>query len=335
MRVSSTPTPDHEPLLVVPRRGKAVMLSSLLFVLAPAIDLVQHADTPQMLAGLALLAGFVALYTVVMLGFAIDCDEDQDLRGVAGLVVLSIALTAVGGTDWSGQWCFVAAATGLRIERRYALPALPVLGAAAALTEGLANSWDAGAMVSLFIVTIGVGMLTGGFRRLRVVNIELGRARGEIARLAVADERLRFARDLHDLLGHSLSVVALKSELAGKLLPDHPEQAAAQVADIEAVTRRALAEVREAVSGSRRPVLADELEGARAALTGAGVEVDVDAPALELPADAEAVLAWAVREGATNALRQAGARHVRIAVRAGAGRAHVEVVDDGAGAVNG
>src|SRR3954453_19891110 len=236
----------------------------------PTIDLVQHADTPQMLAGLALLAGFVALYTVVMLGFAIDCDEDQDLRGVAGLVVLSIALTAVGGTDWSGQWCFVAAATGLRIERRYALPALPVLGAAGVLTEGLANSWDAGAMVSLFIVTIGVGMLTGGFRRLRVVNIERGRARGEIARVAVADERLRFARDLHDLLGHSLSGVALKSELAGRLLPEHPEAAAGHVHHIEEVTRRALAEVREAVSGYRRPRLDAELAGAQAALGSAG-----------------------------------------------------------------
>jgi two-component system sensor histidine kinase DesK len=332
MRVSSTPTPDHEPLLVVPRRGKAVMLSSLLFVLAPAIDLVQHADTPQMLAGLALLAGFVALYTVVMLGFAIDCDEDQDLRGVAGLVALSIALAAVGGTDWSGQWCFVAAATGLRIERRYALPALPVLGAAAALTEGLANSWDAGAMVSLFIVTIGVGMLTGGFRRLRVVNIELGRARGEIARLAVADERLRFARDLHDLLGHSLSVVALKSELAGKLIGEHPDQAAAEVADIEAVSRRALAEVRDAVAGYRRPVLSDELAGATSTLTAAGIEVQADAvPASQLPPDAEAVLAWAVREGATNVLRHAEARRVRISVAVGDRDAELELVDDGRG----
>jgi two-component system sensor histidine kinase DesK len=228
------------------------MLTSLIFLIAPALDFVDHTDGLRMAGGLVLIAAFFGLYSYVMIGR--KSDEDQDLAGVAGLIALAVALVAVGGTDWAGLWCFVAAAAGLRVDRHLAIPGLLVLGGAAALTEGL-NAWKADAMLSLFIVTLGVGLFTGGFRRLRKVNLELGRARGEIGRLAVADERLRFARDLHDLLGHSLSVVALKSELAGKLIADHPDQAAAQVQDIEAVSRRALAEVRDAVAGYRRPVL--------------------------------------------------------------------------------
>jgi two-component system, NarL family, sensor histidine kinase DesK len=305
------------------------MLISLSFLIAPAVDFVQHTDGARTAGGLALFGAFVLLYSRVMIGRR--SDEDQDLAGVAGLIALAAGLVAVGGTDWAGLWCFVAAATGLRVDRHLALPGLFVLGGAAALTEGL-NAWDGAAMLSLFIVTIGVGLLTGGFRRLRKVNLELGRARGEIARLAVADERLRFARDLHDLLGHSLSVVALKSELAGKLIQDHPDQAAAQVQDIEAVSRRALAEVREAVAGYRRPVLSDELDGARTTLTAAGIEVQADgAPLSQLPPDAEAVLAWAVREGATNVLRHADARHVRISVAVHDRDAELELIDDGSG----
>jgi two-component system sensor histidine kinase DesK len=252
---------------------------------------------------------------------------------VLALAALALALSVLGA-DWSGAWCFVAAATGLRIDRRLAIPALFVVGGAAAATEALSGTPDAA--LSLFIVSLGVGLLTGGFRRLRVVSRELNVARDEIGRLAVADERLRFARDLHDLLGHSLSVVALKSELASRLIADHPDQAAEHVRDIEAVSRRALSEVRDAVAGYRRPVLSAELAGARSTLAAAGIEVDAaPAPIVELPPDAEAVLAWAVREGATNVLRHADARKVRISVAVNTTDAELELVDDGCGEASG
>jgi two-component system sensor histidine kinase DesK len=337
MRVSSTPTPVGDPLLVVPRRGRFAMMSSLVFLIAPAVDFAEHASGPRLVAGFLVFAAFVALYTCLMVGIGRwpgrpEAEDAEQFTGIAGLIVLTVALVAIGGTDWAGLWCFVAAATGLRIDRRHAYPGLVALGVAAGLTEGL-NTPHADAMFSLFIVTLGVGMLTGGFRRLRKVNIELGHARDEIARLAVADERLRFARDLHDLLGHSLSVVALKSELASRLIAAHPEQAAAQVHDIEAVSRRALAEVREAVAGYRRPVLSDELAGARTTLAAAGIEVEAEgAPPAQLPPDAEAVLAWAVREGATNVLRHADASRVRISVNVRGRDAELELVDDGSGA---
>jgi two-component system sensor histidine kinase DesK len=156
-----------------------------------------------------------------------------------------------------------------------------------------------------------------------------------MARLAVAEERLRFARDLHDLVGHSLSVIALKAELAERLLQRDPARAAEHVTDVKDVARTALGEVREAVSGYRQPTLVDELAGARMALRAAGIDAELQGSEVELPPDVEALLAWTVREGTTNIIRHSGARSCRIAVRPGLAMASAEVVDDGAGAVFG
>jgi two-component system sensor histidine kinase DesK len=155
-----------------------------------------------------------------------------------------------------------------------------------------------------------------------------------MARLMVAEERLRFARDLHDLLGHSLSVIVLKAELAGKLAVASPERVAGEVADIERVARQALADVREAVSGYREASLTAEIEEARSALLAAGVDVRVQPLADPLPAMTENVLAWALREAVTNVIRHAGATAARISLARRDGRAELEVTDDGRGAAD-
>jgi two-component system sensor histidine kinase DesK len=147
--------------------------------------------------------------------------------------------------------------------------------------------------------------------------------------MAVTDERLRIARDLHDLLGHSLSVIALKSELARKLVEREPARAAAELDDIQAVTRTALAEVREAVQGYRQPGLTEELEAARRALTAAGIECSLAILEVALPADVDAALAWAVREGSTNVIRHSDASRCAIRVEADDRQAAVVIEDDG------
>ncbi|HET6507437.1 MAG TPA: histidine kinase [Baekduia sp.] len=339
--MSAQPCTPEEGLLIVPRRGQWAMMLSLVFVVGPAVDAVDHLDGLATVAALAGLVAFVGLYWRTMIGGWViqdryAADDRQAMYRVLGLAALVAGLCALGGgNDWSGLWCFVGAATGLRVDRRFAIPMIVAEGLAAALVAGLVHQ-DVATAFSLFVVTFGVGMLTGGFRRLRVVNRQLGVARDEIGRLAVADERLRFARDLHDLLGHSLSVIALKSELANRLIDDHPEQAATHMRDIEAVTRRALSEVREAVAGYARPLLAAELAGARDTLAAAGIEVDAGPPpVVELPPDAEAVLAWAVREGTTNVLRHASdARRVRIRLDVDGRDAALELIDDGAAATH-
>ncbi|MFD7944959.1 sensor histidine kinase, partial [Streptomyces sp. NPDC059744] len=180
------------------------------------------------------------------------------------------------------------------------------------------------------------GFAMTGVRQMIRTTIELREARATVAQLAANEERLRLARDLHDLLGHSLSLITLKSELAGRMLPDHPDQAALQVADIEQVSRQALVDVRSAVTGYRRPTLPGELAGARTALAAAGITADVptDAPD-DLPEKPEEVLAWALREAVTNVVRHSGARRctVTLAPRQTLGGRILEltVADDGRG----
>jgi two-component system sensor histidine kinase DesK len=201
--------------------------------------------------------------------------------------------------------------------------------ATTATVIGGANHSATGGM-GLGLLGIGAAMVVMG--EMMRANRELHAARAEVARLAVADERARFARDLHDLLGHSLSVISLKAQLARRRLPDDPQTAAADVADIEAVTREALRSVRAAVSGYHRPALDAELEGARTALGAAGIETTIERPDVELSPEVEAVLAWTVREAATNVIRHSGATHSAIRFVPALDQASIEVVDDGRGA---
>jgi two-component system sensor histidine kinase DesK len=163
-------------------------------------------------------------------------------------------------------------------------------------------------------------------QQLRVARADMERA------AAINEERLRIARDLHDLLGHNLSLIALKSELAQRLVESAPDRAASEMRDVEQVARQALKEVREAVASYRQPTLASELRGAREMLTAAGIacRADYDAGAIGgLSAAVESVLAWTVREGVTNVIRHSGARQCTIRVARDEQGIRVEVTDDG------
>jgi two-component system, NarL family, sensor histidine kinase DesK len=164
-------------------------------------------------------------------------------------------------------------------------------------------------------------------------NRALRAAREENARLAVTAERLRIARELHDLLGHDLSLIALKSELAEYLVASSPEQAVAAMREVASVARTALREVRAAVAGYRQPTLASELRGAQELLSAAGIACTYQGGAVRLPAAIEGVLGWTIREGVTNVIRHSRARTCQIRIRQEVGRVAVEIVDDGVGAM--
>jgi two-component system sensor histidine kinase DesK len=250
------------------------------------------------------------------------------------LYVVSLVMTLAAGPGWGFLFTYCVAPTALSVPKRI-VPGIvvgtTVLAAGAAALAGSSS----GNLLGLTVSTAGIGLLMLVMRDLRARNEELTAARAELARLAVAQERQRFARDLHDLLGHSLSVIALKAELAGRLLPARPEDAQREVSEIEDVARAALVEVREAVSGYRKLTLDGELGGARMALSAAGIEAEIERESFELPGEAEAVLAWAVREGATNVLRHSHANRCRFRFSRTATGASLEVLDDGVGAVNG
>jgi len=166
-----------------------------------------------------------------------------------------------------------------------------------------------------------------GFTQLMRRNVELARARLELADLAVARERERIARDVHDLLGHSLTVITVKSELAGRLLQIDPEGAAREISDIEGLARAALADVRATLHGVRAAGLASELASARAALEAAGIEAQIPSAVDAVPDGLRELFAWTVREAVTNVVRHSGARRCEIEI---AGRT-LAVRDDGRG----
>jgi two-component system sensor histidine kinase DesK len=311
-----------------PGRGRVGVWLSLSFVVLMTAAFLADSPTPLEIAlAFVGVAVFVATYVVVFLSDRRD--SPRVLQGtLAILVFLATAMTFID-IAWHPLFVYVGAFMGRRLPRLAERGGLLALGAYA-FAIGLAVG-NPGFAVSIALTTFAIGFMLVGFSRLVSSNQALREAQGEIARLAAGDERLRIARDVHDLIGHDLSTIAIKTELAERLLRDDPDRAAAELADVQAVTRRALEEVRAAVHGYRESSLAAELAGAQAMLSSAGIEVAVDREAGELPEEAESVLAWAVREGATNIARHSGARNATFHVRLGPGDAELEIVDDGSG----
>ena len=160
---------------------------------------------------------------------------------------------------------------------------------------------------ALFPVIIGAGNTF--FAERNRMNRQLRKANEEIEHLAKVAERERIARDLHDVLGHTLSVITLKSELAGKLIDRDPHRAGKEIREVEEISRQALSEVRDAIRGYRSKGLVAELAQAKSTLETAGVAVSCDASTtMKLPAVQESVLTMAVREAVTNVVRHAQAR---------------------------
>jgi two-component system, NarL family, sensor histidine kinase DesK len=181
------------------------------------------------------------------------------------------------------------------------------------------------------VFSVLIGGINLHFREVSRANAKLRMAQEEVERLAKTAERERIARDLHDLLGHTLSLITLKSELAGKLLQQDPERAGREIREVERISREALREVRTAVAGYRSGGLPAELDRARLALEAADVKLEYFAQPVELQLAQETVLALALREAVTNVIRHAGARTCRIALEQTAKEVRLEVRDDGRG----
>src|SRR5882757_1358457 len=184
--------------------------------------------------------------------------------------------------------------------------------------------------LTTFILCI-VGASNAFIARQKRADIKLRMAHEEIEQLAAVAERERIARDLHDVLGHTLSVIVLKAELAGRLIERDPQRAAAEIADVEKTARTALSEVREAIGGYRSQGLPAEMELARNTLQAAGVVLSCETPVPHLRAAEETVLCLAVREAVTNIVRHAQATHCRICFNTSADGYHsLFITDDGA-----
>jgi two-component system sensor histidine kinase DesK len=309
----------------------AFRLVPLALVLPPLVAFVLANPSAERLASLLPAVG--AFVAIVLWTFAAPSGmlSTRALIATVLLTVLAVVVLLVDPiSHWLVLFLYPVVAAGWLASVRRATLAIMVVSVVCA-----AAGWSVLALPAnrverpLEFALIGFGSLA--VARLVIVNRELALARLEIGRLAVADERLRIARDLHDLLGNGLSVIALKAQLAGRLLPADPDRAAGEVADIVGVSRRALEDVRAAVGGYRHLRLESELVGARAALQAAGVTIDVDDQAGALPDDVDETFAWSVREGTTNIVRHAGALAAVIRTQRRGPEAILEVLDDGTG----
>jgi two-component system sensor histidine kinase DesK len=298
---------------------------ALLFLVFPLADLAggRLSTGATILAGMG-LAAFAAAYLRLFWILPRMADErrTEGFALLVALAVLAVVLGAALGQEWLGLLVYLSVAAALTLPTRAALAG--VVGATVAALAIV------GGLDDVVLQTLLFGLLLIAVRRLMELVWELEATRDQVAALAVSEERLRLARDLHDLLGRNLSVIALKSELARKLLGRDPVAAEREVRDVEVVARESLQEARAAVLGLRRPSLASEIEAARDALTAAGIEVTVRTGD-PLPATIEAPLAFAVREATTNVLRHSRARRCDIALRSAGDRAVLEVRDDGIG----
>lgn len=314
-------------------RVRAGVTLGMLFLIGPVSDLAgANLSTPRLTlvctAGVAFAAGYLSLLPPAQWVYrALGCNFG--IIGVATLALLtSVALAAGAPHSFVALYVYVAAAAGMLLPGKRAAATILLVAAGVAIGSA-ADSTSLSASGSLVLTILAIGGMTSAFARKIQANRELEDAREELANLAVSEERLRIARDLHDLLGHSLSVISLKSELAAKLLDRDSKLAAAELADVQAIARQALGEVREAVQGYRQLALDQAVDSARRQLEAAGIDLQVEADAQPLPLEVESVLAWAVREGATNVVRHSGASACTIRVQAEPDRAALEIEDDG------
>lgn len=230
--------------------------------------------------------------------------------------------------SWVGMPGFLAGAVLLVLPPAAAWTAFALI----AVSMAFFQAGFTGAAVDIAYTTVSTvltGLVVYGLSRLAGLITALHGAREELAQMAVAQERLRFARDLHDLLGYSLSTITLKSELTRRLVNKDPEMAEGELAEILDISRQALSDVRSVARGYRELSLDEECRSARSVLLAAEVDVHMELDYDELPVRVSTVLATVLREGVTNLLRHSKAQRCEITVRQVGGRVHIDIINDG------
>ncbi|WP_394215282.1 sensor histidine kinase [Brachybacterium vulturis] len=293
-------------------------------LLVPVVAAAQRLDVLQLLA--VLLLGAVHITTAIIGRRAGARRLTEALVAVAVLMVIAYQLL------WDEHQVFLypllALTMAVGVHRRLAPGLISGIALSGAVAAGLTSARLADALV-FAVITYMAGFSAVLIDWLSRTTVQLAAAREHLARSAVAEERARFSRDLHDLLGHSLSVIVVKAQAVRRFAATDPAATAEHARGIEEIGRNALEEVREAVAGYREVVLADELDSARSTLRDGGVRTEVRGTRTVLPPQIDRLFAWTVREGVTNILRHSPARSCTIRVELASGVATLEIIDDG------
>ncbi|AKU19058.1 hypothetical protein VV02_17840 [Luteipulveratus mongoliensis] len=297
-------------------------------LIAPISQLRALASPWAVLVVLLQTAAFFAL--TIPAGRGESVRRPVGLAALAGQVAITIAAVAAWGEDWQTLFVLGAIIAGAGLDASAAPLAVLAVTAVATLTLGLVrDDWEVAWIIALNCFLAGIA--TYCVYWLFTAVHELSRTREELASAAVSRERLRFARDLHDVLGHTLSVVVVKAEAVRRIAARDPAAAAQHAGDIETIGRAALQEVRETASGYRTSSWQHEIDSARLALTAAGVDLMVSGDAAGLSPAVERTVGWVVREATTNVVRHAQATTCRIELVREGSEVQVSVADDGQG----
>ncbi|MEV5983905.1 sensor histidine kinase [Streptomyces sp. NPDC052051] len=287
-------------------------------------------ETPNPWVGAIGLLAFNSLYVYV--AFRVFCKQTREATSTRLALAVMGFVTCVLAISYGGNWLLFFPLLGLATGATLRGPWLARAGIGLSAVAGAVAGFHEGSgAVTIAYGTFLSTTVTAAILGLSEAVRELRAAREELARRAVEKERLRFSRDLHDLLGHTLSVIVVKSEAARRLAPRDLEAALVQVTDIESVGRQALTEIREAVTGYREGSLTTELDGAHSALTAAGIEPVVRRSGPPLVPQTEALLGWVVREAVTNAVRHSGATRCEITLGGTPEHVRLTVTDNGTG----
>lgn len=306
----------------------------------PLVSLMREPPTTgRLVLGLSALLFFAAGYTWLMWPHPVSQGIQDGIRARCSfllfvtLFILVLAFSLLYGPAWLWLFIGVSAIAGALLPMRSAFATIVLFTLLpfiiTIVTQGGVMGVDWWWLLSLMLLVRGLGLDMIGVARMGNAIRELYAARLELANLRVEEERLRMARDLHDLLGQTFSMIALKSELARHLIKEDPSRCQQELVEMERVARQTLREVREAVAGYRQPCLTTELDVARQLLEAAGIAAEITAINENLPPAIDAALAWMIREGVTNIVRHSQAQRCKITLMHTDRTVCAEVLNDG------
>jgi two-component system sensor histidine kinase DesK len=299
----------------------------LLFLIEPLREVLDQPTLLERVAGIALLVVFCVLY-IFLVPQAWEKNAYRTGLPLA-LGLITVALVVMIGPAALGTVPFILVTIALLRTTALALAVTAGITAFIVVVPQYIPAWDVNGWQWARGASVGfAGLAAVGFTRLIRSNLELREAREQVAQLAAESERLRIARDLHDLLGHSLTTIAVKAELAQRLIGRDPARAADEMSEVAGLARQGLADVRAAVTGYREVSLATELANAREVLAAAGISAEIPHAVDAVPGELRELFGWVVREGVTNVVRHSRAQRVWINLEPRA----IEIVNDGVAA---
>jgi two-component system, NarL family, sensor histidine kinase DesK len=295
----------------------------LLYLGQTAHGIGVHASGNEALAGYVVLIAFGVVYLAAMR--ARWGEHPERFRYLFFVMLALFVIEVPIAHEDAFVMCVFIAVHAMAMLGPRTVTIVIAMALAATFVPALIPSWDAGVNVDMGVTILIISMAMWAFLGLVQANMQLSTARSEVARLAAEGERSRIARDLHDLLGHSLTTITIKAGLARRLSATDPQRAAVEITEVEDIARRSLVDVRAAVSGYREVSLAGELATAGEVLRAAGIEASLPRSVEHVDEQRQALFGWVVREGVTNVVRHARATTCTISV----GHDWVEVADDG------